>query len=473
MFYIKHSALNILRNIRYFIPLVIVLSITLLMVLYTVGMRRNITAAYDESFRPVVAIIRRSGWQDCFYHLTLETANRFTLSEYVIDYYVLTDNLVRSINTSPVPQFYCPHTGLPFITRVGVPFLLQFEFRLGAYSDVSLSLDFVEGRRYIAEGRFPETANEIMVSQELAKTNNYTIGSIITVYMRFPFISPTRLDLEIVGFFETNEAYAVGTPLGTELAASEFAFIRNYICDDFTTVAGGMGGIDRRNDLLTVLDTINTEDLLYHYTATFHSTVALYYLHSIDAIHAFMQEVGEILPPSLVMLDNLVVMEYVQVLVDKMHNAILWLAGIVGAICIILNGLIIHYNFKARAYEIGVLRSRGLSRKCSALLFTSEILVAALVAFLVAGVFYNISFVPFVSVIQNHQGNDMLLGVLTENRFSIQISNAIRHHDFAVSFSVLEFAGGMLAAAAFAMIIGLISVVYIVRNEPIKTMTKS
>ena len=471
MFYIKHSALNILRNRKLFLPLVAVLFFSLYLVMFAIGMNRNIIAAYEGSFLPTVAIVDRDSRIvrvcDVTYMLTPEFVEGFALTQYVRDYYILTEVRATPHTTTPVSNQGYWWDGVPV-----------YYLRLGAYSDVSLSLDFVEERRHIIYGRFPTSANEVIIGEMLAAVNDYTIGSTITVDTYYSFFRPVdtpiappppregvKIDLEVVGIFACSEANRLIEFGFINSICTEFTFTRRYFPDTRHGPSAINAGMltNRRNDLLTVQETITTHDLPWAITTI------LYYMHDAQAAGDFMQAINDVLPPTLIALDNFPLQEYLEILVDRINNAFFWLFLIVGGICIIFSVLVIHFHFKSRAYDIGVFRSRGMSRDKVAILFTCEVLVAAFLAFLFACLIFNISFATVAREVQISQSNYMLFNVMASSPSPVA-SNAVTQHDFMLSFSIVEFAGGLLAVIAFTAIIGLISTAYIARNEPMKTL---
>jgi putative ABC transport system permease protein len=410
------------------------------MIIYAFGISRNVSESYEENSLNAAAITTKSEYFNNIQTLNLtindNLAENLAMPKYVSDFYTIEELAASSNNVKPVPNNISRYEGPPIY------------FRLALYSDIDKSIDFVTGKREITKGRYAVKANECNISSELAVLNGFTIGSAISLNI---WDTDKRASFEVVGIF-TDETAEVGGEL-------------DFIMSVHNTSGSASASMtsDRRNDILTISEAMSG------YNGTIFKTV-LYYIHDENSLNAFKEEISTILPAPFMILDNLGTINFIRQTINGTRTGYLWLLGIIGTMCSIFYVLIILNNFKNRVYDIGVLRSRGLSRINTALLFSFEVFIISSLAFIAAGILYSITFVPFTEFIYNLQRNNVNNLMWYQRGVSIEIANNVLNYSFNVSLSALELAGGFLISLMFAVTIGFAGILFISRNEPIKTM---
>jgi putative ABC transport system permease protein len=419
--------------------------LSLLTLIYAFGIYKNVLKSYENDFNDyfyAVGVTTKSEYftENPFLIIGNDLVKSLALSEYVKDYYVLEEIPASSTSIKPMIPSNVESNSNNY-------------FQLALYSNINKSVDFVTGKRKITEGRYAASIGECNISTNLAELNGLGVGSTISVNL---WNFSEKLRLNVVGLFSDS----------TNEVCGEFDFLSRAIDKKSSEITTADSGSIRRNDILAVSETINNVKLMRNKTA-------FYYIHNENAVYSFKEQFARKLPDSLTILDSLGTMQFIRKIIEGTSQSYIWLSAITGIICSIFYVLLIFHIFKSRTYDIGVLRTRGLSRINTALLFACEVFIASTTAFIIAGLLYFITFKPLTSFLYEMQRifiNDIMwyhpAGV------DINIANTVLAYNFNVSLSAFELACGFIMSIIFAVVIGLASVLYISRNEPMKTMVE-
>lgn len=193
--------------------------------------------------------------------------------------------------------------------------------------------DFIDGSRKISEGRMYQNVGEVIISEDLAKLNNISIGQSIEVDI-YSTEGDTTIELTVVGIYaDYTKAYQ----------------------NDFMKLAF----LNRRNEILTSHDTITSianEGMV--------QTSAKYYLKEPGMVDAFEAEIrgmglGEYYTVST---DEASYNKIVQPVIglSKISYTFMFIVIILGSIILIL---LSSSSIRERKYEIGVLRAMGMKKK--------------------------------------------------------------------------------------------------------------
>lgn len=237
------------------------------------------------------------------------------------------------------------------------------DFTIEGYSSDEAMEQFVDGSCSITEGQiFDEGTSEMVcvVSSELAEYNSLAVGDVITVTS--PDDESESYNLEIVGIYENSQSSAEA---GMIDMGKGFTDPANYIYTSYETL----------NSIVSESDSISG------------NLNGIYVLGDLDAYEKFTSEVADMgLSDSYVVsssdltayeqsaqpLDNLA----------KFAGYFLIVIVLIGAAILIVLNI---FATRERKYEIGVLTAIGMKKKKVAKLFMTEILVIALAGVIIGG----------------------------------------------------------------------------------------
>ncbi|MDR2492332.1 MAG: FtsX-like permease family protein [Coriobacteriales bacterium] len=237
--------------------------------------------------------------------------------------------------------------------------------------------DFESGERTLAEGRFPESVNECVISSDLAQNNGIEVGDAITA---------------------TGELTAPGAEPDPESEAAAETKLTSYplkvvgIYDDATAEYGDNmmenAYTNRRNEILTTAETVVAP---YTQDWTGISVSATFYLKEPGMLEAFEQEVrAKGLSDEFNVTTNSALYEQVVGPVEAMKGIVLTFMAVVLVFGAVIMSLLSSMAMRERKYEIGVLRAMGMKKGTVSLGLWSEMLMVTgvcLVAGLVIGAF--------------------------------------------------------------------------------------
>lgn len=237
------------------------------------------------------------------------------------------------------------------------------DFTIIAYNDISYNEDFINGDKKLIEGTMIDTANtanEIIISEELATDNNISVGDEIT-------------------FTNTND----------ESITYTFSVVGIYQIVNDTNADSGRGRmmINSSNQIitnLTVLNTILADDEIdkNSYSASSSITTAFYIdYENLDKFTTSVRDLGlseyytirtneDEITSTLEPIKNIASFSFTFLIVIL----------IVGGVVLTIINL---FNIRERKYEIGVLRAIGMTKFKVTLQLISEVFIIALIALIV------------------------------------------------------------------------------------------
>jgi len=377
----------------------------------------------------------------------------YMMSEYISDNYGFTQFYSSSSMLNPVS---IEEFGFHFISEE-MPFFLMI------YSDVSKSTYFKVGERRIAEGRFAENTSECNISEELAKLNRLSVGDSIEIS-----IFRRKYNLEIVGIYKDNSAeISSELDLVCPMLGREKTDGGNLV-----STAVSFYGVSRNNILTAApssrdiktfeadLTGFGVADINYGYD------VLVCYTYDEKSIFEYIDRIEKTLPEQFVIMDSTGALRSVIHRLEMTENAFTQLLLIASLISVIFCGFIIFFILKDRTYDIGVFRTKGMSRTKTAVLVSCEILIVSLLASAVAFTLYTITFINIAESIYDTQISPQL------NILFWTIEAASIEHEFFLPFAPLVMLFSFSVMIIFTAVVSLFAVLFISRHEPMKTMTE-
>lgn len=371
MYIFKNAAKNLIRNkgrniLMFILLLMIVLTASVAIIINTTtetivedyATRFDVTASLKVDYMQLLSTADSTGTLQ-IPEITAEQYRTFASSNYVKDYtaygefaaYVTDLIAVKENNENK------QNNGMIIDSANRESMYYTANAMVYGYSDLTLLTDFIEGRRKIMQGKGFTSDNECIISSELAKLNQLTIGDSITVH---PTNKNTtaKLELRIVGIYDdaTDNRNAAAAP------------------DEATA--------NRRNDILTTYDTLSSLDTDYY------GINVCFILTSPDVVEEFTKDMIAKGLPSCYYVSS-TDGEYKKIVAPvngliKMANIFLMVVLILGSLILILLSLLM---IRERKYEIGVLRAKGMKKGKVALQFLTEnfILIAISLVFGLGG----------------------------------------------------------------------------------------
>lgn len=273
----------------------------------------------------------------------------------------------------------------------------QGDFTLVGYSGDSAMTDFTSGNCSIADGLvFDEntTANECIISQELATYNNLTVGS--EILLANPNNTEETFTFTVVGIYtgeqETSNGFMGGFSTATDPS--------NKIMTSYEALKAICDASNQNAEEVT-----DTNSGMTTTTAVQGSLNYVYVFANVDDYEKFGEEATALglsddyiitstdvtqFENSLVPLENL----------SKTAGYFLLVVFIIGAVILIVINL---FNIRERKYEIGVLTAIGMKKWKVAFQFVTELFVVTLAAIVVgAGIGASVS-VPVTNALLSAQ----------------------------------------------------------------------
>lgn len=225
----------------------------------------------------------------------------------------------------------------------------EFRMPTGAVigsNDAEISSDFKEGKRKMVEGRIYKDANEAIISEQLAKLNNLSVGDTIKIDRSKGKSSPETLTITGIYSDSTMEGNT-SNPLA------------------------GMAVADRNNEVLVSEDTATNLKMF----PTAGTLEAEYYLKNPDLIEDFRKEVkAKGLPDSYKLYANEAAYKQAAGPLESLQQIstiFLLIVVILGAVVLLFLSLM---TIRARQREIGVLRTIGMKKSAISLGLIGETL---------------------------------------------------------------------------------------------------
>ena len=311
--------------------------------------------------------------------VTIEEINKYGNSEYVKNYYYVynlgmnandiesaTDSLVKETTTTKtemfggnMPPMFGGGRGSSTTTtkteEIKNMRTQNGEFTLMGYSTIDSMTEFISGNYTISEGNVSNdfTSNTCVISEELATLNDLKVGDTLT------FTSPNNkkitYDLEITGIFKENSEDA-------DNMNNMFSNSANYIITNNTVIENIL---------------VKDEELNATITPTF-------ILTSSDVVDKFASEVkSKGLSDYYTVTNNLEEVESATKSISNVKTfatTFLIITLIIGGIVLFVINMI---NIRERKYEIGVLRTIGMSKFKVITQFCLELLLVSIVSLVI------------------------------------------------------------------------------------------
>ena len=235
------------------------------------------------------------------------------------------------------------------------------DYTIIAYSDISYNEEFVNGDKKILEGTMIDkdnTANEIVISEELATENNLSIGDTIT--FKNTNNEEITYDLKIVGIYEivndTNDGMNKMMSNSSNQIITNLTVLNNIVTDDGTDTTS-----------YSMFSSISSSFYIsYEDLDKFTSKVKDLGLSNYYTIKTNEDEIIETLEP----IKN----------IANFSSTFLIIILVVGAIVLTIINL---FNIRERKYEIGVLRAIGMTKMKVTLQLVLEIFIVALFSLII------------------------------------------------------------------------------------------
>lgn len=294
--------------------------------------------------------------------MTVSDIKNYADSDYVTSYYYTLESTVSSQNMTAVTDTEESSEEQPSDnSRGGMKAMNMGDYRLTAYSDASYITEFTAGTKKMTTGSMftlSDTGNDIIISEALASSNDLEVGDEVTFYN--PSDEDTTYTFTITGLYEDN----------TDTEENSFMRMNamNSSNQIYTTIAA----------MQKVLE-VSEEEMGPNQGLT-----AKFYLEKASDVEAFTEEVQKKGLDSAYtartneaeLMASLSPIEQI----SKFSGVFVILILIVGALILSVINLL---HIRERKYEIGVLRSIGMSKWKVSLQIISEIFIVALVSFII------------------------------------------------------------------------------------------
>ncbi len=275
------------------------------------------------------------------------------------------------------------------------PVIMFGNFRVRGYSSTSAMTEFVNGTCKITEGSMfedGETGNVCVITDELAKLNDLTVGSKITF-------------TNLLDETKTYEFTVVGIYTDTSSGGDSRMF-QNPFSDSANTIitnADALYNIVREAQELSESSGSGGNRAFTNLINQVTPTFILKDPDSVDAFREDLEKMGlnqyftletnlDAFKESLRPINNL----------TSFATTFLLLVLAIGSVILIVINFI---NIRERKYEIGVLRAIGMKKHKVALQFVSELFIVTFIAFIVGSAIGSAASVPTANFMLKNQFN--------------------------------------------------------------------
>jgi putative ABC transport system permease protein len=234
----------------------------------------------------------------------------------------------------------------------------QGDFSLIGYSSTSAMTNFVTGTYKITSGTIfsdSDTANDCVISDQLAKADSLKVGSIIT--FTNPNIKTQTSNFTVVGIY-TDTTSSDGSQMNL-FSNSANQIITSYTALNKVVTASAADSTTKLNSQLTSSFTLKSADSVAAFTAQLTAKGLNKYYSVTSNVASFTQSVAP--------LTNL----------SNYATIFLMLVLIIGGIILVVLNM---FNIRERKYEVGVLRAIGMKKVKVALQFITELFVVTFIA---------------------------------------------------------------------------------------------
>ena len=229
--------------------------------------------------------------------------------------------------------------------------------KLVATSEPATLTEFGNSRNII-EGRMFEEVNECVVSQDVARLNNTSVGDVIEV-TGASFINDKAFSLTVVGIYSDE----------TEAYLSPMLMFNGRFADS------------RRNEIITGWDTLMTVEWASNYGLKINPA---YYLKNPDEIKLFEEEArSKGLPVTYNVGINQDAYDKVSGPLSSMNGAVTTFMIVILILGVIVLALLSFMAVRERKYEVGVLRAMGMEKSGVAFGILAEAVIIAAACLLI------------------------------------------------------------------------------------------
>lgn len=251
----------------------------------------------------------------------------------------------------------------------------QGDFSLIGYSSTSAMSEFENGTYKITSGTIfsdIDTANDCVISDELAKTNSLKVGSKITLVN--PNDSSMAETFKVVGIY-TDTSSASGSQMSL-FSNSTNQILTNYTAVNKIVTASAVKSSTKLTSRLSSTFTLQDSGSFDEFKAEVTAKGLNKYYTVTSNIDSFNQSVEP--------LNNL----------SSFATVFLILILLIGGIILIVLNM---FNIRERKYEVGVLRAIGMKKGKVALQFIAELFIVTFVFLSVGTVIGSTASVPVAS----------------------------------------------------------------------------
>ncbi len=400
-----------------------------------------------------------------FKSLTESEVKKYGNSKYVKDYYYTNEVSLSSSSIDAVSDDDLTKTDNEKESQNSEsrgPGMDTGDFRLTGYSDPAYISDFIDGTNKITSGCMFDkdvTDKVIVISEDLAEENDLKVGDNVSFYSSSD--EDTKYTFKIVGIYKSSK-------------------------DDNDSNFMKMNAMNSSNQMYTNIISVSEINSNSENTNPMNGINGKYYLTSNKALDKFEKEVKSKGLSSYYNVNTnedevLQELKPIQNL-QSFSTTFVIIIVIVGIIIITIINLI---NIRERKYEIGVLRSIGMSKLKLSLQLLSELLIIAMLAIILSSALGAITTKPISNKILSSE-----IKKLTEEKedlssnfgkegferpgFNNDGKNSNKNVEYVdnleVKVSVVTIAQIFILTIVITGLSGVVSILFISRFEPNKIL---
>lgn len=301
--------------------------------------------------------------------ITVDEINKYGDSKYVSSYYYTNMISMDSSNVTAVSNTSSDQSG--FKPRGG-GFGSSGDFEVTGYSSLKAMTNFIEGGYKVTSGSMFEdgdTANNCLISNELATANSLSVGSKIT--LTNPNDSTKTYEFTVVGIYKD-------TTTSSDSQTNIFSNAANQIITNATAVSNIVSNSSSNSDTaikgrLNPTFNLTSSDVISKFT----SEVSGKGLSEYYKVNTNADSVNQEITP----IQNLM----------TFATTFLVLVLIIGGVILFILNMI---NIRERKYEIGVLRTIGMKKNKVLSQFVAELFIVTFMSLIIGTVIGGAISVP-------------------------------------------------------------------------------
>lgn len=449
----KNLMVHKFRSIILIVTLVLVITASVIGISIQNGSQK-LTTQYKEQYGVPVDIEldqkKLNGTQEAMTSLppkiTYDQYSKITKSKYVKEYSYKSEMMVTSPNAKAVAE---KENEKPLFNaqlgNEGTEEVKALKFNLIGGEGKTQFTEFQQGLRKIIEGKAPKDF-EVMISEDLAKLNNYKVGDKIQLT---DFTGKQTHEFTISGIYEDKTQ---PNPKGVDMAL-----------------------FNKRNELITTFKSVlelNKDGI--------DTAMATYEIDEPENFKAFEKEVraAGISDDYTITLDS---KRYEKAMgpLDSLNSTVsyfvLIILGIAAGVLILLSIL----SLRERQYEVGVLRAIGMRKVKVGLNFITESIIILMIAFIVGLGIGSVVTQPIASSLLDSQVATIQKAQEDEKKeeqvdiFAIDPTKEIKTVDKIEVAITMEVIGSIvLLGFGLILLTNVINIIYIMRFQPMEIMRR-